>query len=545
MSFNRIDAMGDHMSVDIPLKAGRKEWIGLAVLALPTILLTLDLTVLHLAVPHLSADLQPSTSQLLWIIDIYGFLIAGFLITMGALGDRIGRRRLLMIGAAAFGAMSLVAAFSTSAEMLIGARALLGVAGATLMPATLSLIRSMFADPKERGFAIALWMTSFMVGAALGPVVGGVLLEWFWWGSVFLLGVPVMALLLLAGPALLPESRDPEPGRIDLLSVAQSLTAMLLTVYGLKEIAKDGLDAWPVLAVLAGLAVGTLFILRQKRLKTPLLDLKLFSTKAFSVAIGGQTLTLFAVGGIQLFIMQYLQVVLDLSPLQAGLWALPATIVGMAVAVTSPAIASRVRPAWVISVSLVIAAIGAGALSQLSADSGIGPVVVASAVMSVGFGPMMALGAGLVVGNAPVERAGAASAVQETGSELGLALGLAGLGSIGMAIYRNRLDENLSADIPAQVVDTARETLGAAVVAAEQLPQGQAAQLLTAARESFTQGFQLTAVISAAIFLAVAIMVGRMLRHVPPITGDGHGEGAHGGEEPDDVAKAELVGEQP
>src|SRR5918999_4595096 len=201
------------MSAEEAPKAGRREWIGLAVIALPCLLYSMDLTVLNVAVPHLSADLKPSSQQLLWIIDIYGFLVAGFLITMGTLGDRIGRRRLLLIGAVVFGAGSLLAAFSTSAEMLIAARALLGVAGATLAPSTLSLIFNMFHDPRQRTFAIGVWVSAYSAGAVIGPIVGGVMLEFLWWGSVFLLALPVMALLLVLGPFLLPEFRDPNAGK--------------------------------------------------------------------------------------------------------------------------------------------------------------------------------------------------------------------------------------------------------------------------------------------------------------------------------------------
>ena len=232
--------MSAEASGDTPAKAGRREWMGLAVIALPCAVYSMDLTVLNLALPALSEDLAPSSSQLLWIVDIYGFMVAGLLITMGTLGDRIGRRRLLLIGAAAFAAASVFAAISTSAEMLIAARALLGVAAATLAPSTLALIRNMFADPQERTFAIGVWITSFSGGAAIGPLVGGLLLERFWWGSVFLLALPVMALLLAVGPRLLPEFRDPEAGRLDLISAAASLVAVLAVIYGLKQIAQDG-----------------------------------------------------------------------------------------------------------------------------------------------------------------------------------------------------------------------------------------------------------------------------------------------------------------
>jgi MFS transporter, DHA2 family, multidrug resistance protein len=224
---------------DPPAKATRREWIGLAVIALPCLLYSMDLTVLNLAVPHLSAALRPSSAQLLWIVDIYGFMIAGSLIPMGTLGDRIGRRRLLLVGAAAFGVASVLAAFSTSANRLSAARAVLGIAGATLAPSTLSLIRNMFLDPEQRTAAIGVWITSYSVGGAIGPILGGLLLQHFWWGSVFLLGVPVMVLLLLVGPVLLPEYRDPNAGRPDVISAAQSLFAILLVIYGLKQIAQD------------------------------------------------------------------------------------------------------------------------------------------------------------------------------------------------------------------------------------------------------------------------------------------------------------------
>jgi DHA2 family multidrug resistance protein-like MFS transporter len=267
-------------------RAGRREWIGLAVLALPILLLSLDLSVLYLALPHLSADLGASSTQQLWIVDIYGFMIAGLLVTMGTLGDRIGRRKLLLIGASAFGGPSVAAAFSTSAEMLIATRALLGIAGATLMPSTLALISNMFTDPGQRATAIGVWASCFAAGAAIGPIIGGVLLVFLWWGSVFLLGVPVMLLLLVTAPLLLPEYRDTHAGRLDLTSVALSLAAILPVIYGLKELAKDGIETLPIVAMVAGAAFGIVFVLRQRRLTSPLLDLRLFGSRSFSAALG-------------------------------------------------------------------------------------------------------------------------------------------------------------------------------------------------------------------------------------------------------------------
>src|SRR3989442_8988515 len=242
----------------------------------------MDLTVLNLAVPKLSAALKPSSAQLLWIVDIYGFLIAGSLITMGTLGDRIGRRRLLLIGAAAFGVASVIAAFSTSAEMLIATRALLGVAGATLAPSTLSLIRSMFLDPQQRTVAIGVWVTSYSVGGVIGPLLGGVLLQYFWGGWVFLIGVPVMVLLLVLGAVLLPEFRDPQAERMDLFSAALSLVAVLLVIYGLKRIAEHGLGGVAAFTIVTGPAFGIIFLRPHRPLPPPLLDLHLSRPRAFT-----------------------------------------------------------------------------------------------------------------------------------------------------------------------------------------------------------------------------------------------------------------------
>lgn len=311
-----------NIPVEAP-RAGRREWIGLAVLALPCLLYSMDMTVLNLAVPALSVDLKPSSAQLLWIVDIYGFLVAGALITMGTLGDRIGRRRLLMIGATAFGAASVFAAFATSAEMLIAARAILGVAAATLAPSTLSLLRNMFHDPRERTFAIGVWISSYSAGAAIGPLVGGVLLAYFWWGSVFLIAVPVMIVLLAVAPILLPEFRDPNAGRIDIASAILSLAAVLSVIYGIKWVAEQGFGAPAVLTIAVGLALGYVFVRRQKRLADPLIDIDLFRRPAFSAALVTNLLSLFVAFGSFLFIGQYLQLVLDLTPLEAGVWSLP------------------------------------------------------------------------------------------------------------------------------------------------------------------------------------------------------------------------------
>jgi MFS transporter, DHA2 family, multidrug resistance protein len=494
--------------------AGRREWIGLAVLALACVLYSMDLTVLHLAVPALSADLQPSSVQLLWIVDIYGFMLAGSLITMGTLGDRIGRRRLLLIGAAAFGVASLLAAFSTSAEMLIASRALLGVAGATLAPSTLSLIRTMFLDPHQRTVAIGVWITSFSAGAVIGPPLGGLLLEFFWWGSVFLLAVPVMALLLVLGPILLPEYRDPEAGRLDLVSAALSLAAVLGVIYGLKQVAQDGLGWVPVFAVLAGLALGLVFVRRQRLLADPLIDLQLFRMPAFSVSLAIYLVATFVAFAAFLYIFQYLQLVLGLSPLAAALWSMPsfgAFIVG---SMLTPPIVRRIRPAYVISGGLALAAAGYALMTQVDQGSGLPVLVIASVIFSLGEAPVFTLATDLVVGTAPPERAGSAAAISETSSELGGALGIAILGTIGTALYRGQISEGIPPGVPPDAADAARETLGGAVAAAEQLPDPLAAELLEAAREAFTLGLQVAALTSAVIAAATAVVAAVLLRRV-------------------------------
>lgn len=493
-------------------RATRREWIGLAVIALPCLLYAMDLTVLNLAVPHLSADLQPTAPQLLWIIDIYGFLVAGSLITMGTLGDRIGRRRLLLIGAATFGAASVLAAFSSSPGMLIGARALLGLAGATLAPSTLSLIRSMFLDPTQRRIAIGVWVTSYSVGGGIGPVLGGVLLEYFWWGSVFLMGVPVMLLLLAVGPRLLPEYRDANAGRLDLLSAGLSLVAVLLSIYGLKQIAVNGLEWAPLLTIAAGIALGMVFVRRQRALADPLIDLRLFRSPAFTVSLATYTLGTFVSFGIYVLIAQYLQLVLGLSPLKAGLATVPSMAAFVAGSAVVPAIARRVRPAYTMAGGLAVAAIGFGLLTLVDRTGLVG-LVIGSVVYCIGITPVVILATDLIVGCAPVERAGAASAISETGSELGGALGIAVLGSLGTAVYRSVIAQLAPQGIPREAFEAARNTMGGALETARRLSGQQGGELLGAAREAFTQAFELTALVCAALALAGAIATAILLRN--------------------------------
>jgi DHA2 family multidrug resistance protein-like MFS transporter len=498
---------------DVP-RAGRREWIGLAVLALACVLYVMDLTVLHLAVPSISEDLKPSSTQLLWIIDIYGFMVAGFLVTMGTLGDRIGRRKLLLIGAGAFGVVSLLAAFSTSPEMLILSRALLGIAGATLAPSTLSLIFSMFQDPRQRGIAIAVWISAFSAGSAIGPILGGILLENFWWGSVFLLALPVMGLLLVLGPIVLPEYRDPNGGRLDVASAALSLVAVLALIFGLKQIAQDGLGVLPAVSIVSGLLVGTLFVRRQVTLADPMIDLRLFRIPAFSASLAVNFLTIFVAIGYFLFVAQFLQLVVGLSPLEAGLWSVPSAIGFIVGSQLAPRIVRAARPAYVMGAGLAIAAVGLAVLSQVGGANGLAVVIVGSVIISLGLAPVLSLTTELIVGSAPPERAGAASGISETAVELGGALGISVLGSIGVALYRRELATDLPPAVPAEAALVARDTLGGAVAVAGQLPGQLGAAVLNIARDAFVEGMQVAATISAIIALTVAVLAVVLLRNV-------------------------------
>ena len=516
-------------AVDTP-RAGRREWIGLAVIALPSLLYSMDLTVLYLAVPSLTKDLEPSSSELLWTTDIYGFLIAGLLITMGTLGDRIGRRRLLLFGAAGFGAASVVAAFSTSAEMLIAARAVLGVAAATLAPSTLSLIRNMFHDPAQRTVAIGLWVTSYSVGAAIGPLVGGLLLESFWWGSVFLLAVPVMVLLLVVGPRLLPEFRDPRPGRFDLASAALSLVSVLTVIYGVKRMAEDGFGSQPAIAIAAGLVVGVVFLHRQGRLADPMIDLRLFRVPAFSASLAANALALFAVFGVDLFIAQYLQLVLGMGPFEAGLWTLPSAAGFIVGSMLAPAIARAVRPALLVPGGLAVTAIGLAILTQVGTDTGLAALVTGSVVMALGAAQVVTLSTDLIVGAAPPERAGTASGISETGTELGGALGIAILGSLGTAVYRSEVSGAVPSGVPSHAAEAVQDTLGGALGVADRVP----VSLIDAAIAAFTHGLQVAATASAVLMLGMTVLAALLLRQVrtdgePEVQPDREPDGAIGG----------------
>ncbi|CAM5523826.1 MFS transporter OS=Streptomyces alboniger OX=132473 GN=CP975_25330 PE=4 SV=1 [Streptomyces alboniger] len=470
---------------------------------LPLLLVSMDVSVLYFAIPAISADLEPSGTQQLWIFDIYAFVLAGLLMTMGSLGDRIGRRRLLLIGATAFGAASLVAAYANSAETLIAARAVLGIGGATLMPSTMALLRTMFTDPGQRAKAIGLWSGVMTAGIALGSVMSGVLVQYFWWGSVFLVDLPAMALLLVLGPILLPESKDPAPGRFDWLSVPLSMAAVLPVIYGLKEIPSEGWNVRYVVSITVGLLFAALFVHRQRTAASPMIDPALFRGRGFAPSVALNLVSAFGIMGSAYFTTQYLQSVLDKSALEAALWALlPSLPIGAAAPVATALVQKGVDRAHVVTAGFVLASCGFALLALAGTDS-MWLVLASCGVLAVGGVTVMSQIMDLAMGTAPVERAGTASSLMETGTEFGGALGMAVLGSIGTAIYRH--------EIPASAPAPAHETLGGALAVADRVPG-----LAAAAREAFTSGMQGAAIAGAVVLAGAAVLAAVTLRKVRP-----------------------------
>lgn len=500
---------------DAQEKATRKTWLGLSVLVIPILIVSMDMSVLYLALPDLVADLEPSSNQTLWILDLYGFFLAGLLITMGSVGDRIGRRRLLMIGAVVFGAASVLAAVSTSPEMLLVARALLGVGGATIAPSTLSLIRNMFHDPAQRKEAIGLWTAGFAGGGAIGPVIGGFLLEHYWWGSVFLINIPVMIVLLIAAPLLVPEFKDPMPGRFDPISVVMSIAAMLSIVYAIKHGAQDGLDAATLSTAAIGLVLGFFFVVRQRRGRDPLIDITLFAERAFSAAVLVQFLVIFALTGFSLFASQYLLLIVGLGPLEAGLWLLIPAVAAGAGAVLAPSLSKIVSTGVIITGGLVLIAAGSLVMTFIEPGSGLPLLLVGMSLLTFGVGAASTLNSDIVLTAAAPEKAGAASALSETGAELGGAVGIAILGTIATTVYRNGVEGVLPSGTPPEIAGPAEETVGGAMAVADYLPAPLDSALRELAASSFTDGFTLAATWSAAGMGLSAIVVYLLLRARP------------------------------
>ncbi|MCS7479495.1 MFS transporter [Umezawaea endophytica] len=478
----------------------RRRWAALAVLVGSVLLLAIDGTVLYLAVPSLSRDLAPTATEVLWIGDVYSLALAGLLVTTGTLADRVGRKKVLLVGTAAFGAASLLAAFSTSAEMLIGARLLLGVAGATIMPSTLSIIRNLFPDPAERTRAIAIWSAGSGGGLALGPLVGGALLERFWWGSVFLVNVPVVIVFLVAGALLLPESRNPDPGRFDLLSAGLSFAAITPLVYAVKHAVGSGLDGWTAGSALVGATAAVLFVRRQRRADHPLVDVGLFRNAAFTGAVLANVIAIFALTGLLFFFSQYLQLVRGFSPLVAGLAEMPTMIASVVVIGVVGVAAARLGTGRAVATGLAATAVG---LLLVSVAEGVENYLwlgLALVPVGLGVGLAMTLTVDAVVSAVPPHRAGAASAISETAYELGVVLGIAVLGSVVTLAYRANLD------VPGAARPAVEDSAASALAALDP-----ASPLVAVVKEAFTTAMQVTSLIAAVITFAAALVAWRTI----------------------------------
>ncbi|MFC5676125.1 MFS transporter [Aeromicrobium endophyticum] len=486
--------------------SSRRRWVALGILMLASLLLAIDGTVLALAVPALTTSLSPTAEQVLWIGDVYSLALAGLLVLMGNLSDRFGRRRVLLLGSAAFGAASVLAAFSTSPEMLIAARLMLGVAGATLMPSTLSLIRNIFTDDAERTRAIALWATSFGAGSAIGPLVGGALLEHFWWGSVFLINVPVMVVVLIGGALLLPESKNPEPGRFDVPSAVLSIVALTGAVYAIKHVVAAGLDAQTAVTIVVAVVASTVFARRQRRLDDPLLDLTLFGYRSFSGAVLSSVIAIFALVGLMFFFSQYLQLGRGMSPLQAGVAELPATLASVVVVVVIAAMVRRLGYGRSVATGLGMAAAGLAGVSLAAGNAHYAWLAIAMVLIGLGVGIAMTLSADVVLAAVPPTKAGAASAITETANELGVVLGISVLGSLLSLTYRGSLS------LPDSLGGTERSAVEDSFASAVTvLDPG--SPVFAAAREAFVGAVQTTALVAAVAAVVAAVVAWRMIPH--------------------------------
>jgi len=528
-------------------RAPWRDWLALALLMFPVLLVAVDNTALTFALPAIASSLDATGVELLWIVYAYPLVLAGLLVAMGSLGDRIGRRRLLFIGSTGFAAVSAVTAFAPSAEWLIAGRAGLGFFGAMLMPSTLSLIRNIFPEPNRRRLAVAIWAAGFSGGAALGPIFGGWLVEHFWWGAVLLVAVPIILPLLVLGPALIPESRDPNPGRVDVPSIVLSLLVMVPVVYGIKILATHGPAVEPLAAIGFGLLMGYVFIRRQRHLlaggtaqaspeqngeaqnspaqgaamsrnrTSPLLDISLFGNRVFSTAIIANVLALFSFNGFILFLAQHLQLLEGQSPSESGVAMVPALIATVAAGLLVVPLVKKVRPGFVVAGGLLLSA--AGYFLVAFGDHGNGPALLLAAllVLCLGVGAAETISNDLILGAAPAEKSGAAAAISETGYEIGSLLGTAILGSILTASYQGnlRLPAGVTEAVPAETSAQAGETLAGAVELAQALPGPLADAVMTAARAAFDSGVHITAAIALVLMAGASVLAAVVLRKVP------------------------------
>ncbi|MFF7196446.1 MFS transporter [Streptomyces sp. NPDC088197] len=488
------------------------RWTILFVLCVSLLIVALDATVLHVAVPALTEDLRPGAQDLLWIVDAYPLIAASLLILFGTLGDRIGRRKVLLIGYALFGVASALAAFAPTPHVLIAARALLGAGGAMIMPATLSILRQVFPDRRERATAIGVWSAVAAVGAAVGPVLGGFLVEHFWWGSVFLINIPLMAVMLPLGRILLPESRGSTDGPWDVLGAVTAALGVLGVVLGMKRLGGGAspLDAAAFVPLLAGVGLLVWFIRRQRRREHPLIDVRMFSQPAFSTSVGCIVLAMLALVGLELIAVQYLQLVLGLSPLQTGLRLLPLTFAAMAAGLTGSRMLRGFGPRRMVCGGFVLTAVAVLALTAMGQSDR--PVLLTTAFVLLGFGLEATLFGAYesMLSESPAHQAGGAAAIGETSYQLGAGMGIALLGSVMNAAYAPGVAR--TPGVSAADSTAAGHSLGEAYDVADRLGGGSGAALRHAARHSFVTGLHMTLLVSAGLLLTGALAALRLPR---------------------------------
>lgn len=490
-------------------RATWREWAALATLMLPLLLIAIDNTVLNFALPQISLEFTANAALLLWIVDAYPLVLAGLLVTMGSLGDRLGRRRMLLIGSTGFAVVSALAAFAPTGEMLVAARAVLGFFGAMLMPATLSIIRNIFTDRDQRRVAIAIWAAAFAAGAAFGPLVGGLLLDRYDWGSVFLIAVPVLIPALIFIPLFVPESKDPAPGPVALLDPALSIATLAPIVFSIKSLAHHGVNSSALGALVLGLAAGAWFIYRQLRGRYPMLDLRLFSSPSFTGSVLSNLLAVFSLIGFLYFAAQHLQLVLELRPLEAGLVFLPGALAMVVAGLIVVPVARRIPGHRIVASSLLLSA--SGYVVVVVFAQGASALVIGSAfvILALGLGGVETLTNDNIIAAVPPHKAGAASAISETAYEIGAVLGTAVLGTILATSYRTtiQLPDGLTLEQRA----VAGETLGGAVSVADDLPPAAAHALLDSAHHAFDSGAVMTGVVAVVVMTLAAVLAGRML----------------------------------
>ncbi|WUW24983.1 MFS transporter [Streptomyces sp. NBC_01463] len=500
---------------------GANRWVVLVVLCLSLLLVALDATVLHVAVPAVTEDLRPSAVGLLWIVDAYPLVCASLLILFGTLGDRVGRRRILLLGYALFGVASAVAALADSAGVLIAARAMLGVGGAMIMPATLSILRQVFPDRRERAVAIGVWTAVAAVGAATGPVIGGFLVEHFWWGSVFLINIPLMALILPVARVLLPESRGSADGPWDVFGALMAAAGVLGVVLGVKRAGTgEGLlGPGTLVPLLAGAALLTAFVRRQRRRTHPLIDIGMFARPAFSTAVGCIVLAMLALVGLELIAVQYLQLVLDLSPLETGLRLLPLTFAAMAAGATGSYTLRRIGPRRMVGWGFVLTAVAVLMLTAMGQHDR--PGLLTASFVILGFGLQSTLFGAYesMLSEAPADRAGGAAAIGETSYQLGAGMGIALLGSVMNAAYTPGLAGLPKEGVPASAGAAASHSLGEAYQVAAQLGGPLGTVLRSTARDAFIGGLHITLLVSAGLLLLGALAALKLPRvmECPPL----------------------------